>query len=84
MNFDPKSLTFSSTSGPQVSIQDVSKGSVSFILSNVDLALANSLRRCILAEVPSMAIDLVEIGVNTVNNQYSAGDSLLAFFSWLS
>jgi DNA-directed RNA polymerase II subunit RPB3 len=31
----------------------------------VDLAFANSLRRIILAEVPTMAIDLVEVEINT-------------------
>lgn len=36
-----------------------------FDLSNVDLAFANSLRRTILAEVPTMAIDLVEVEANT-------------------
>lgn len=38
---------------------------VDFELQNVDLAFANSLRRTILAEVPTMAIDLVEIEANT-------------------
>lgn len=38
---------------------------VDFKLSNVDLAFANSLRRVILSEVPTMAIDLVEIEANT-------------------
>ena len=38
---------------------------VNFTLSNTDLAFANSLRRTILAEVPTMAIDLVEIETNT-------------------
>ena len=36
-----------------------------FELSNVDLSFANSLRRTILAEVPTMAIDLVEVEANT-------------------
>ena len=36
-----------------------------FTLRNTDLALANSLRRAILAEVPTMAIDLVEVEANT-------------------
>ena len=40
-------------------------GNVDFELQNVDLAFANSLRRTILAEVPTMAIDLVEIEANT-------------------
>lgn len=38
---------------------------VDFVLSNVDLAFANSLRRAMLAEVPTVAIDLVEITTNT-------------------
>jgi DNA-directed RNA polymerase II subunit RPB3 len=38
---------------------------VDFELSNVDLSFANSLRRVILAEVPTMAIDLVEVEANT-------------------
>jgi DNA-directed RNA polymerase II subunit RPB3 len=38
---------------------------VDFELSNVDLAFANSLRRVVLAEIPTMAIDLVEIEANT-------------------
>lgn len=38
---------------------------VDFTLNNVDLAFANSLRRTMLAEVPTMAIDLVEVEVNT-------------------
>ena len=36
-----------------------------FTLANVDLAFANSLRRTILAEIPVMAIDLVEVEANT-------------------
>ena len=38
---------------------------VDFTLSNVDLAFANSLRRTMLAEIPTMAIDLVEVETNT-------------------
>ena len=74
--------------GPQVTIRQIKKDSVDFVLSNVDLAyvssirinknrFANSLRRIILAELPTVgsdsfkddslivAIDLVEIEVNT-------------------
>lgn len=36
-----------------------------FLLSRVPLSLANSLRRVILSEIPTLAIDLVEIASNT-------------------
>ncbi|OLL25348.1 DNA-directed RNA polymerase II subunit RPB3 [Neolecta irregularis DAH-3] len=61
--------------GPQVTIRHINPDSVDFILSNVDLgysffcpsdtSFANSLRRIIIAEVPTVAIDLVEIEMNT-------------------
>ena len=35
------------------------------MLNNVSLAFANSLRRTFLAEIPTMAIDLVEVNANT-------------------
>lgn len=35
------------------------------MLKNVDLSLANSLRRVVLAEVPTIAIDFIEISNNT-------------------
>ncbi|CCJ30120.1 unnamed protein product, partial [Pneumocystis jirovecii] len=54
-----------SREGPQVTIRNIEKNSIDFVLSNVDLAFANSLRRVILAEVPTVAIDLVEIEINT-------------------
>lgn len=51
--------------GPRVTVREVASDRVDFTLSNVDLAFANSIRRIILAEVPTMAIDLVEVEVNT-------------------
>lgn len=50
---------------PQITIRKAGKDEVDFILSDVDLALANSLRRVMIAEVPTLAIDLVEIQKNT-------------------
>lgn len=36
-----------------------------FLMSGVDISVANALRRIMLAEVPTMAIDFVEITTNT-------------------
>ncbi|PNS16766.1 hypothetical protein CAC42_4730 [Sphaceloma murrayae] len=54
-----------SDSGPQVTIRDTSRTHINFVLQNTSLALANSVRRVMLAEVPTVAIDLVEIESNT-------------------
>jgi DNA-directed RNA polymerase II subunit RPB3 len=51
--------------GPRVTVREVTSDRVDFTLSNVDLAFANSLRRVILAEVPTIAIAIVEFQVNT-------------------
>lgn len=51
--------------GPTVTIRDANSVMVDFILRHVDLAFANSLRRVILSEIPTMAIDLVEVKKNT-------------------
>ena len=51
--------------GPQVAIRNLSKDHVDFVLSNVDLAFANSLRRIMMAEIPTIAIDIVEIDMNS-------------------
>lgn len=46
-------------------MSQAASGHVDFTLSNVELAFANSLRRVMLAEIPIMAIDLVEVEANT-------------------
>ncbi|MCJ1465966.1 45 kDa subunit of RNA polymerase II [Pseudocyphellaria aurata] len=51
--------------GPRVTVREAATGHVDFSLGNVDLAFANSLRRTMLAEIPTMAIDLVEVEANT-------------------
>ncbi|KAL8760888.1 MAG: hypothetical protein Q9184_002953 [Pyrenodesmia sp. 2 TL-2023] len=51
--------------GPRVTVRRALRDRADFTMENIDLAFANSLRRTILAEVPTMAIDLVEVQVNT-------------------
>lgn len=50
---------------PIVRIRELKKDRVNFILENVDLALANSIRRVVMADIPTVAIDMVEIHSNT-------------------
>ncbi|KAJ1537584.1 45 kDa subunit of RNA polymerase II, partial [Nowakowskiella sp. JEL0078] len=54
---------------PTVSVrpqrENEEQNAISFTLSNVDLSLANALRRIMLSEVSTMAIDLVEFESNT-------------------
>ncbi|KAK5678038.1 RNA polymerase II subunit 3 [Elasticomyces elasticus] len=53
------------SSGPQITIRSYTPASIDFILQSTTLALANSIRRTMLAEIPTLAIDLVEIEANT-------------------
>lgn len=59
---------------PQIEILELKEDSMSFILSRTDLSIANALRRIMLAEVPTMAIDLVEFEQNTsvLNDEFIA------------
>ncbi|KIL00707.1 hypothetical protein PAXRUDRAFT_821395 [Paxillus rubicundulus Ve08.2h10] len=50
---------------PIVRIRDLKKDRVNFVLENVDLAFANSIRRVVVADIPTVAIDMVEIHTNT-------------------
>ncbi|KAG9316566.1 DNA-directed RNA polymerase II, subunit 3 [Chiua virens] len=50
---------------PVVRIRDLKKDRVNFVLENVDLAFANSIRRVVIADIPTVAIDMVEIHSNT-------------------
>ncbi|KAF2768160.1 insert subdomain of RNA polymerase alpha subunit [Teratosphaeria nubilosa] len=51
--------------GPTVTIRSTDATTINFVLNNTSLALANSVRRTMLAEIPTIAIDLVEIECNT-------------------
>lgn len=50
---------------PNVTIEELRRDRVKFTLENVDLAFANSLRRVMMADLPTVAIDMVEIESNT-------------------
>ncbi|KKY17453.1 putative rna polymerase ii subunit 3 [Phaeomoniella chlamydospora] len=52
------------STGPKVTVREAESDRVDFVLSSVDLALANSLRRVMLAEIPTVSIDLVNIHTN--------------------
>ena len=49
---------------PKIEIQKLDKNKIIFILSNTDISVANALRRVMIAEVPTLAIDEVNIEIN--------------------
>lgn len=50
---------------PKIEILELKDEYVKFLLTGTDLSMANTLRRAMIAEVPTMAIDLVEIEANS-------------------
>eukprot|EP00299_Pterocystis_sp_00344_P013602 c6685_g1_i1.p1 GENE.c6685_g1_i1~~c6685_g1_i1.p1 ORF type:complete len:293 (-),score=46.67 c6685_g1_i1:221-1099(-) len=50
---------------PGVEVKQLTHDRLELFLSNVDTSLANAMRRIIIAETPTMAIDLVDIESNT-------------------
>lgn len=50
---------------PEIELVRIEEDYLEFFLLNADLSFANSLRRVIIAEVPTMAIDMVNIRANT-------------------
>mmetsp|Transcript_27758 Transcript_27758/g.41445 ORF Transcript_27758/g.41445 Transcript_27758/m.41445 type:complete len:324 (-) Transcript_27758:46-1017(-) len=59
---------------PKIEILSIAPHAISFILSETDTSMANSLRRIMIAEVPTLAIDLVEYSENSsvLNDEYIA------------
>lgn len=50
---------------PEFEVTKLTSDMIEFYLSNADLSFANALRRIIISEVPTMAIDLVNITANS-------------------
>lgn len=59
---------------PKIEILSLSSYEIKFILSDTDISIANTLRRIMIAEVPTMTIDLVEFAENStvLNDEYIA------------
>jgi len=59
---------------PKVQILHMASHEAKFILSETDTSMANTLRRIMIAEVPTLAIDLVEFHENStvLNDEYIA------------
>lgn len=64
MDFDAMMLDGEAV-GPGVKIFESDAERVNFELNNTDLSTANSLRRVMLAEIPTLAIDIVEVEENS-------------------
>jgi len=47
---------------PTIQVQELTDEVMRFILHGTDTSIANALRRVIMSEVPTIAIDLVEAG----------------------
>lgn len=50
---------------PKITITEMQQDVVCFELTQADLSIANSLRRVMIAEVPTLAIEFVEFEINT-------------------
>lgn len=50
---------------PKIEIQELRDDFIKFELSETDASVANAIRRVMISEVPTLAIDLVSIEVNT-------------------
>lgn len=51
--------------GPKVTVRKVKSDRVDFVLQSCSLGFANSIRRAVIAEIPTIAIDMVDIATNS-------------------
>eukprot|EP00854_Cymbomonas_tetramitiformis_P011393 gene11393-13465_t len=59
---------------PKMQIRELTEDHVKFVLSETDTSIANALRRSMMTDIPTIAIDLVEVEMNTtvLNDEYLA------------
>ena len=59
---------------PKIEILSIQPQEIRFVLSDTDTSMANTLRRIMISEVPTLAIDLVEFADNStvLNDEYIA------------
>eukprot|EP00560_Eucampia_antarctica_P003741 CAMPEP_0197832438 /NCGR_PEP_ID=MMETSP1437-20131217/14807_1 /TAXON_ID=49252 ORGANISM="Eucampia antarctica, Strain CCMP1452" /NCGR_SAMPLE_ID=MMETSP1437 /ASSEMBLY_ACC=CAM_ASM_001096 /LENGTH=324 /DNA_ID=CAMNT_0043435821 /DNA_START=112 /DNA_END=1086 /DNA_ORIENTATION=+ len=59
---------------PKIEILSIQPHEIRFVLSDTDTSMANTLRRIMISEVPTLAIDLVEFADNStvLNDEYIA------------
>jgi DNA-directed RNA polymerase II subunit RPB3 len=48
---------------PKVEITELKDDCIKFVLSDTDTSMANSLRRVMIGDVPTLAIELVEVSI---------------------
>lgn len=59
---------------PHLQLRELSEESCAFTLTGTDASVANAMRRVMFAQVPTIAIDLVEVEANTsvLNDEFIA------------
>ena len=59
---------------PKIKVTSIAPHEIKFLLSDTDTSMANTRRRIMIAEVPTLAIDLVEFHENStvLNDEYIA------------